>query len=165
MTDSEDRNIDRAKVRVPPVVFFLPMVIAVVFHYFVFPLGFSLPVTLGGQIPQIVVGSLIALIGFGLQGLTYAEFQKTGQSPDVGQLTTSVIRTGPYRFSRNPMYLGAVLIHLGVAIGIGSIWVLVTLLLAIAMVYFLAIIPEEQYLEQKFSDEYFAYKASVRRWL
>ena len=78
------------------------------------------------------------MTGFALQGLTIAEFRKTGQSPDVGQPTTSVIRTGPYRFSRNPMYLGAVLIHFGVGIGTGSIWVLVTLVAAVAMVHVLA---------------------------
>ena len=138
MTDSEGRNTDRANVRIHPGVFFFPMVIAVAFHYFVLPLQFSVPEVLGGWITRVVVGGLVGLTGFALQGLTIAEFRKTGQSPDVGQPTTSVIRTGPYRFSRNPMYLGAVLIHFGVGIGTGSIWVLVTLVAAVAMVHVLA---------------------------
>lgn len=165
MTNPDRHNTDRANVPIPPVAFFLPMVIAMLFHYFVWPLEFSLPDMLGGWITRVVAGALVGLVGFGLQGLTMAQFRKAGQSPDVGQPTTSIIRTGPYRFSRNPMYLGAVLIHLGVGIGTGSIWVLATLVAAVAMVHFLAIVPEEQYLEQTFDDEYRTYKKSVRRWL
>ena len=63
------------------------------------------------------------------------------------------------------MYLGAIMINLGVGIGIGSFWVLFALLPAVIMTDFLAIRPEEEYLERKFGDEYRLYKASVRRWL
>ncbi len=165
MTDSEGRTADRASVRISPIVFFLPMVGAVAFHYLVWPLGFSFPDVLGGWMTRVVIGVLAGVIGFGLQGLAIAEFRKTGQAPDVGQPTTSIMRTGPYKFSRNPMYLGAVLIHLGVALGMGSVWVLATLIPTVVMAHVLAIVPEEQYLEQKFGDAYHAYKASVRRWL
>ena len=165
MTNSEGHSDDRAQVRIPPVLFFLPLFIALAIHYLVWPLEFSVPEALGGWITRVVVGGLIGLIGIGLQGLAIAEFRKTGQAPSVEQPTTSIIRTGPYRFSRNPIYLGAVLIYLGVAIATGSIWVLVALGPTIVMTHFLAIVPEEQYLERKFGDEYDRYKQSVRRWL
>lgn len=161
----EKGSADRADVRVPPAVFFLPMVLAVAFHYLVWPLGFSLPQALGGRTAQAVGGALVLLIGLGLPGLALAQFRKTGQKVDVGQPTTSIIRTGPYRFSRNPMYLGAMLVHLGIGLGTGSIWVLAMLGPAFVVAHMLAIIPEEMYLARKFGDEYRAYKASVRRWL
>jgi len=165
MNDLERRNSDRADVRMPPAVLFLPMVLAVAFHYLVWPLGFSLPQVLGGWITRVVVGGLVGLTGFGLSGLAIVQFRKTGQKVDVGQSTTSIIRTGPYRLSRNPMYLAAMLVHLGIGIGTGSAWVLVSLAPAVVMAHFLAIIPEENYLARKFGDEYRSYKASVRRWL
>ena len=84
MTDPEGRNTDRANVRISPVVFFLPMVIAVAFHYFVLPLEFSLPEVLGSWITRVLVGGLVGLTGFGLQGLTIAEFRKTGRAQTLG---------------------------------------------------------------------------------
>ncbi len=158
-------NSDRADVRILPAVFFLPMVLAVAFHYFVWPLGFSLPQALGGRIIQAAVGALVVLIGLGLPGLAMAQFRRTGQKADIRQPTTSIIRTGPYRFSRNPMYLGAMLVHLGVGLATGSVWVLLTLAPAFVAAHVLAVIPEETYLAKKFGDEYLAYKAAVRRWL
>jgi len=165
MKGFEKGNSDKADVRVPPAVFFVPMVLAVAFHYLVWPLGFSLPQALGGRIAQALGGALVGLIGVGLPGLALAQFRRTGQKVDVGLPTTSIIRTGPYRFSRNPMYLGVMLVHLGIGLGTGSIWVLAMLGPAFVMAYTLAIIPEETYLAGKFGDEYRAYKASVRRWL
>lgn len=114
---------------------------------------------------QVGVGLLLSLIGFAVQGTTIAEFRKSNQQPSVKAPTTTLITAGLYQYSRNPMYLGAALIHLGVGISTGSIWVLVTCILAITMVHFLAILPEEAYLDRKFGAEYRTYQASVRRWL
>jgi protein-S-isoprenylcysteine O-methyltransferase Ste14 len=165
MNDLERPSADRADVRVPPAVFFLPMAVAAAFHYFVWPLNFTLPIVLGGSIGRIVIGGLLGLIGLGLPALSIAQFRKTGQKVDVAQPTTSIIRTGPYRFTRNPMYLGAMLAHLGVGTVIGSVGVLAALVPAVVLAQALAIVPEERYLERKFGDEYSRYKASVRRWL
>jgi protein-S-isoprenylcysteine O-methyltransferase Ste14 len=165
MKDLERPGFDRAEVRVTPAALFLPMALALAFHYLVWPLGFTLPLDLGGWITSALVGGLVGLTGFGLLGLAMAQFRKTGQKVDAGQPTTSIIRTGPYRFSRNPMYLGAMLVYLGVAIGTGSVWVLVALVPAIVLAQVLVILPEEEYLARKFGDEYRLYKVSVRRWL
>ena len=165
MTNHQGQSEDQAGVRVAPPVFFLPMLIGVGLHYLVFPLGFSLPEVLGGWITRVVIGVLIGLGGLGLQGLAIAQFRKTGQETGYKKPTTSIIRTGPFRYSRNPVYVGAMLIHLGVGIATGSIWALATLLIAVLMAYFLVVVPEEKYLERKFGDECHDYKASVRRWL
>lgn len=79
--------------------------------------------------------------------------------------TIRIVRTGPYRWSRNPIYLSFSLLQLGVAFWVNSLWLLVTLILGMAVMSFVVIPREEQYLERRFPSDYSAYKASVRRWL
>jgi protein-S-isoprenylcysteine O-methyltransferase Ste14 len=75
------------------------------------------------------------------------------------------VRTGPFRYSRNPIYLAFSLLHLGIAIWLNSLWLLATLVVAVALMDFVVIRKEERYLERRFGAEYLDYKASVRRWL
>jgi protein-S-isoprenylcysteine O-methyltransferase Ste14 len=76
-----------------------------------------------------------------------------------------IVRTGPYRFSRNPIYLAFSLLQLGIAIWVNSVWLLATLVGAVALIHSIVIQREEHYLERKFGAGYLDYKASVRRWL
>jgi protein-S-isoprenylcysteine O-methyltransferase Ste14 len=79
--------------------------------------------------------------------------------------TTAVVRSGPYRFSRNPIYLAFSLLHVGVAFWVNSLWLLLTLAPAVALMSLVVIPREERYLESRFPAEYLPYKAAVRRWL
>jgi protein-S-isoprenylcysteine O-methyltransferase Ste14 len=79
--------------------------------------------------------------------------------------TTTIVRTGPYRYSRNPIYLAFSLLQLGIAFWVNSVWLLVTLIPAVALMSFVVIPREERYLENRFPSDYLPYKASVRRWL
>jgi protein-S-isoprenylcysteine O-methyltransferase Ste14 len=79
--------------------------------------------------------------------------------------TTAIVFTGPYRFTRNPMYLGLALLQAGLAMVTNSLWPLLTLAPVIVAVRRLVIDREERYLEAKFGEEYRAYKARVRRWV
>ena len=79
--------------------------------------------------------------------------------------TTTIVRTGPYRCSRNPIYLSFSLLQLGVAVWVNGLWLLVTLMPALGLMSFVVIPREEQYLETRFPSDYLPYKASVRRWL
>ena len=81
------------------------------------------------------------------------------------QPTTNIVRSGPYRFSRNPIYSAFTLLQLGIATVSASLWVLVAVVPAVAFIGLRVIPREEQYLEAKFGDEYLKYKSSVRRWL
>jgi protein-S-isoprenylcysteine O-methyltransferase Ste14 len=79
--------------------------------------------------------------------------------------TLALATDGPYRFTRNPLYLAAIGVYLGV-----SFWVdgVAPLLLLWPMVWVLKrgiIVPEEQYLESKFGNAYVSYRSHVRRWL
>ena len=82
----------------------------------------------------------------------------------VGGATTTIVSTGPYRFSRNPIYLAFSLLQLAIAVWLNSLWLVVTLVAAVAVMSLVVIPREERYLEARF-PEYSPYKASVRRWL
>jgi protein-S-isoprenylcysteine O-methyltransferase Ste14 len=79
--------------------------------------------------------------------------------------TTAIVRAGPYRYSRNPIYLAFSLLQVGLACWVNSVWLLVTLIPAVALMSFVVIPREERYLELRFPTEYPPYKLAVRRWL
>jgi protein-S-isoprenylcysteine O-methyltransferase Ste14 len=91
---------------------------------------------------------------------------RTAGTPVTGNKPTTVlVRTGPYRVSRNPIYLAFSLLHLGVAAWVGSWWLLATLAAGVTIVATVVVAREERYLEERFGATYVAYKGSVRRWL
>ena len=92
----------------------------------------------------------------------YASF--VVRAPGSGT-TTAIVRTGPYRFSRNPIYLAFSILQLGVACWVNSAWLIATLLAAVGLMASVVIPREERYLARRFGAEYLDYKRSVRRWL
>ena len=79
--------------------------------------------------------------------------------------TTALVTSGPYRVTRNPMYVGMAFLYAGLALSLGVIWALALLPAVLLMVDRLVIAREERYLEAKFGEEYRDYKRRVRRWL
>jgi protein-S-isoprenylcysteine O-methyltransferase Ste14 len=79
--------------------------------------------------------------------------------------TTTIVAAGPYRFTRNPMYLGMAVVYLGATLLLDSYWPLLLFPVAIAAVSLYVIAREERYLEGKFGEEYRGYKRRVRRWI
>ena len=123
------------------------------------PLPF-LPGTLAVPLGVPLVAVAIALFSYSV-----AKFRAAGTPVPARKPTTVIVRTGPYRFSRNPIYLAFSVFQLGIAIWANSVWLLATLVGAVALIHYLVIRREEQYLERKFGAQYADYKASVRRWL
>jgi protein-S-isoprenylcysteine O-methyltransferase Ste14 len=78
---------------------------------------------------------------------------------------TTLVISGPYRVTRNPMYMALVCLYVGLALWFDVFWALVLLPLVLVAVQYYVIVREEEYLERKFGDEYRQYKARVRRWL
>jgi protein-S-isoprenylcysteine O-methyltransferase Ste14 len=76
--------------------------------------------------------------------------------------TVTIVRSGPFRYSRNPIYLAFGLLHLGLALAYGSAWLLVTLVPAVLLINLVVIRRKKRYLEGRFGA---SYKASVRRWI
>lgn len=130
---------------------------------FLWPLdpGFALAAParywLGGA---ILAGSLLVLGAWPV-----LMFRRTGQSPKPWKPTPEIVVRGPYRFTRNPMYLQMVLGCLGFAVLLWNLWILILTPLCAWILQRWAILPEEAYLEDKFGESYLAYKRRVRRWL
>ena len=79
--------------------------------------------------------------------------------------TTAIVVQGPYRFSRNPMYLAMAILYAGLAFAINGLLIIVLLPVLLGILSFGVISREERYLERKFGQEYLRYKARVRSWV
>jgi protein-S-isoprenylcysteine O-methyltransferase Ste14 len=88
---------------------------------------------------------------------------ETGLLP--GQETHAIIEEGPYRLSRNPLYIGLLALYLGLALLAPTFWGLVMLPVAVLLLLWGAIYPEERFLQRRFGAQYDDYKRRVRRWL
>lgn len=108
----------------------------------------------------IVVG---AMLGLGLWPVLM--FRRSGQDANPWKTTPQIVNRGPFRITRNPMYLQMLLVCIGFSIILMNTWILVLTPVAAWILLKLAILPEEAYLESKFGETYFAYKRRVRRWL
>src|SRR5213592_1124093 len=114
----------------------------------------------------VPLGAPLVVVAIALFAYSVTTFRAAGTGvPAARKPTTVIVRTGPYRFSRNPIYLAFSLLQLGISIWVNSVWLLATLAGAAALIHYVVIRREEQYLERRFGAQYLDYKASVRRWL
>ena len=127
------------------------------------------PIHLGFEIPSPArywIGGLIVLAAIQLLGYWSVRLmRRSGQSENPWKPTFEILDRGPFRITRNPMYLQMLLVCVGFAIILWNAWILVLTPLCAWVFYQFAILPEETYLERKFGDTYLAYKRRVRRWL
>ena len=148
---------NRGMVR-PPLVYLSSIAFGVVLH-----LVWPVPVFPRGAPPGL--GAVVVLLAVGLAASAIRTFRAAGTPVPADQPTTTIVRTGPYRFSRNPIYLAFSLLQLGIALWANSLWIVLTLPASVAVISFVVIPKEERYLEAHFPSDYLPYKASVRRWL
>lgn len=114
---------------------------------------------------RLPVGGLLVAMAAALFAYSIRQFRMAGTPVPGNKPTTAIVRTGPYRFSRNPIYLAFFALHLGLAIWVNSLWLVVTLIATVAIIAVVVVPREERYLTGRFGAEYLKYKASVRRWL
>jgi protein-S-isoprenylcysteine O-methyltransferase Ste14 len=113
----------------------------------------------------VPLGVPLVAVATALFSYSVAKFRAGGTPVPARKPTAVIVRTGPYRFSRNPIYLAFSVFQLGIAIWVNSVWLLATLVGAVALIHYVVIPREEQYLERNFGSQYLDYKASVHRWL
>jgi protein-S-isoprenylcysteine O-methyltransferase Ste14 len=142
----------------PPLVYLTSLVAGTVIQLAI-PVPF-LPRTLA-----MPLGTTLSVVAIALLSYSVKKFRTAGTPVPARKPTTTIVRTGPYRFSRNPIYLAFSLLQLGIAIWVNNLWLLATLVMAVALIHYVVIPREERYLERKFGTQYLDYKASVRRWL
>jgi len=128
-------------------------------------IGLAAPLPFVPETLALPIGAPLVAIAVALLAWSVAKFRAAGTPVPARQPTTAIVRTGPYRFSRNPIYLSYSLFQLGLAVWIDNGWLLATLAVAVWLIHHLVIPREEQYLERKFGAEYLDYKRRVGRWL
>jgi protein-S-isoprenylcysteine O-methyltransferase Ste14 len=143
----------------PPVLVGGTLIIGVAIHYLVWT------VALLPTIPARVLGFTIFVAAGLLAHLAHNAMKRVGTNVLPTRPTLALATDGVYRFTRNPLYVAAIGVYLGV-----TLWVdgLAPLLLLFPMAWLLnrwIVLPEERYLETKFGDAYLSYRSSVRRWL
>ncbi|MEO8503821.1 MAG: isoprenylcysteine carboxylmethyltransferase family protein [Acidobacteriota bacterium] len=148
-------------VRVFPPIFYIAGIAAGFLLQWVVPVAL-LPES--WALPSHWIGTTLVGLWLTLSLWAVTTFRRVGTTPNPTQPTTALALSGPYRFTRNPMYLGLACLQAGTAFLGRTVWPLLTLPLVLWMVRRQVIDREERYLAKKFGDDYRRYKAAVRRW-
>jgi protein-S-isoprenylcysteine O-methyltransferase Ste14 len=150
---------DSSGVRIPPPLFFLAGLLVGCGLEQLFPID-GAPDAF--RVAACVIGVALWLV---LDGTAMLRLRRAGTSMIPFNPTTALVTSGPYRFTRNPMYLGMAFLYVGLAVGFDVIWALIVLPSMIVAIDRLVIAREETYLLRKFGQSYRDYMARVRRWL
>ncbi len=142
----------------PPIVWFLLVAVGVAVH-------FILPVHALPEGGVQFIGVPIAIGGMAFAMAANVAFHKVGTDDRFASATSSIVQDGVLSRSRNPMYVGLVLITLGIMLGINSAVSLLVLPFLVLYLQFGVIQREEEYLTRWFGQDYSDYKAKVRRWI
>lgn len=145
------------KIRVPaPILTIIHIILAILLRRLA-----PIPVPMPLLIPWLGLG--LAALGFifGLMALT--EFRRTRAASK--KPTAGFVSTGIYRYTRNPIYLGFVLMLVGLSLSMGTYWGVILVWPLVVLMNALVIKPEEIHLEKRYKDQYIDYKSRVRRWL
>jgi protein-S-isoprenylcysteine O-methyltransferase Ste14 len=156
-TDTNSNDVALPGLLRPPFVLLAAIILGVVLNS-IWPLPFiPSALVLGG--PVILIAAVLVFV------LSLREFRLTGTPVRGSERTTTIVRTGPYQFSRNPIYLAFVLFLFGLAVSLNNLWLLVAVAAFASFMSIIVIPREEQFLERNFQPQYSEYKATVRRWL
>jgi protein-S-isoprenylcysteine O-methyltransferase Ste14 len=142
----------------PPLIYLTALVIGL-------GLGYLVPTPFLPRSLAYGLGAVLILIGTWIIISARRMMQRAGTAIRPTIPTTALVITGPFRFTRNPLYVGATLIYVGIAVAARSLWALALLLVVLAVMQRGVIDREEHYLERKFGADYVRYKERVRRWI
>lgn len=142
----------------PPTYFVVLLIMSISLHFF-------LPVLQFSYFPFNYFGFVFIILGIVLNLWADSVFKKKNTTVKPNELPNVFIADGPFRFSRNPMYLGMFAILLGSGIFLGSLISFITPLVFVILIEVIFIPTEEQGMEKEFGSNYLKYKKKVRRWL
>lgn len=155
-------HTDTSGVRFPPPFYYLiGLLIGFLIHWW-------LPVYLvkpAHRAPLEIAGVVLMALGLALFIGSVTRMRRAGTSPNPHVPTQALTVAGPYRFTRNPIYLAFALVCAGFSLLVNLLWPLLSVPVAVAIVDRVVISKEERYLEAKFGDQYRDYCKRVRRWI
>jgi protein-S-isoprenylcysteine O-methyltransferase Ste14 len=155
-----DNTADTAQVIArPPLAWGLAIIAGLALNWLV-PLPF-LPVDL----PAGWLGAMVFVLALALFAWAIVTISRAGSNVPTNRQTTTIVESGPYHFTRNPIYLGMFLGLIGLAMVFDNLWLLMLLAPFACVIRYGVVDREEAYLERKFGDVYRGYRSRVRRWL
>src|SRR5215471_2281955 len=137
----------------PPIVFLAAIVLGIALKL-IWPLPFA-PPALRPLGPSVMLCAVVLFV------LSFREFRAARTSVRGTERTTAIVRTGPYGFSRNPIYVSFILLMVGLSVWLDNVWLFLTLVPATAFLVVVVIPREERFLERIFHGQYLSYKAAV----
>jgi len=148
-----------ARVRlIPPIVYFGPFTLMWALHWW-------RPWTIPGGAALGVTGLALILVGIALSFWSAATFRHAHTTIIPWEQVSAMVTTGPFRFSRNPIYLADAIAFLGASLLIHSWWPLLVLPGVLLVIRRMVVDREELYLTERFGEAYREYRLRVRRWL
>jgi len=151
---------DTANVIIRPPIAWALAVLAALALQWLMPLPF-----MPAAVPAGWVGGAVFAIALALAAWAIATITRAGSNVPTNMPSTTIVDTGPYRFTRNPIYLSMFLGLVGLAIAFDNLWLLVVLAPFALVIRYGVVAREEAYLESKFGDAYRLYRSRVRRWI
>jgi protein-S-isoprenylcysteine O-methyltransferase Ste14 len=155
-----DDTADTAHVVIrPPLAWGLAVIAGLTFSWLV-----PLPL-LRAALPAGWLGAMVFVLALALLAWAIATITSAGSNVPTNLPTTTIVESGPYRFTRNPIYLAMFLGLIGLAIAFDDLWLLIMLVPFALVIRYGVVAREEAYLDRKFGDGYRSYRSRVRRWL
>jgi len=142
----------------PPIILVVLLLVAAALHFFTALRDVF-------DVQNMILGGILLGMGIGLIRWAHGFLTKAGTTIIPAEKPTQFVATGPYQFSRNPMYVAGALITLGIAFFVGTLPFFLAWVSMFFILNFIHIPYEEENLEQIFGDAYRNYKKRVRRWL
>lgn len=142
----------------PPIIYLAGLILGLLLRY-------VKPIEILEGEPLFLLGWGLIIVSLVLFVSTIKLFAKKSTNVDPRKPTTFIITSGPYRFSRNPIYVSMTLLYLGITVLVNDYWFLIVLIPVLLIIHYGVIKREENYLADKFGETYVEYKKSVRRWL
>jgi protein-S-isoprenylcysteine O-methyltransferase Ste14 len=156
-----DQTQDHANVvAFPPIILLATIALAIILDHFL-PLGIIAKLPF---VPRLAAGAILFLIGAATLIWTRLAFGKAGTSIRPDQPTTALVTSGLFAHVRNPVYQGASIALIGLALMLASDWIVLLMVPALALIHYGVVLREELYLERKFGEPYRSYKAQVPRY-
>jgi protein-S-isoprenylcysteine O-methyltransferase Ste14 len=155
-----DDTADAAQVIIrPPLAWGLAVIAGLALNWLV-PLAF-----LPADLPAGWLGAMVFVLALALFAWAIVTITRAGSNVPTNLPTITIVESGPYRFTRNPIYLSMFLGLIGLAIAFDNLWLLMMLVPFALVIRYGVVAREEAYLERKFGDVYRGYRSHVRRWL